>query len=325
MTSLDTKPDDKETAPSEWLYKVAERAWQKTANVVKQSYEDHPVLTVTAGVVASLPLVRYGTQTLAGRLMHLANNEIHTASPYRTLIPMSGYGKSKINAIGMEGIIGKTREEILSGGLNTGREVEDFIANRYFKGFVKSSSPQASSTVESGALERAYDHATAQRKHRSYAERVGGLVGSAQSHQAQIELGGRLIPLIRTHRDSLNNGACWELIQSATTKELIQARKDKLFSELLAERQARSQTVLNNQLQRVAEMEWLSAQHWRYDRGSAGISQLQARTWLEVAHIDSGKFRKGIDPNLEALTRSLPDYKANYANLFKKPPKFFEQ
>lgn len=325
----DSLPDGSVLANAhfERMGEMASQAWQKGGKFLENAYENHPVLTVSAGLAMGIPLARLGVENVAARLLYLTGSQIHTASPYRTLIPLRGYGADKLSAIRMEKVIGSTREAILAGRLTTAREVEDSIATKYFGNVLNKSGDyeRMRDSTQVDSLERLYDHATAHRKHRPYAIKVEELVGNAASHQASTEIEGRNVLLVKTHRDNLNNGACWELVQSPRTKELVQKRKEELFTELMATRNNRGDTTLKEQLDRVAEMEWLSGQVWRFDRGSAGISQLQARTWLETAQIDSGKFRKGIDPNLEALTSSLTDYKANYPKFFRKPPAFFEQ
>ena len=283
------------------------------------SYEQHPVLTSVAvgviGLAVGLPLVRYGGDNIGARVLLLAKKEIHTADPFRTLIDIRGYGGRKLIAVRMEDIVARTRNQFISGDLRTAADVEQAIARQYMPGM----------RGEAAAEARIYDHANTRRKHRSYLPAFQNLTAEGHGeHIATAAVNNKNYRFIRTLFDPSNHGASWEFSRTPETAKVASKRIEHLFVELVELKGEKSGTVLQSQLERVAELEWLNAQTWKYSRGSAGVSQLEARTWLEMAGIDSGRFHKGLDPNLEALTRTLPNFKAAYPSFFKQAPSFFK-
>lgn len=326
MTSTD-KVDVRAPAhgPESWVSDVASAAWDKTRagadfvkDELKASFDKHPILTtIGCGAVLTavgIPLTRFGYENVGARVMLLADNEIQTAQPFRSLIPIRGYGGSKFGALRMERIIADARDGVFAGDLKTGSDVERRIAEQYMPGFRKY-------PVEE--MQRDYPYAVSMDKHGSYFPSFEKLTGRGW-HVAKANIAGEDVSFISTRVDRLDSRIEWEFPSGTKALDAARGRIDSLFSHLVAQSGERTPQALSSQLDRVAELEWLNAQTWKYARGSAGISQLESRTWMEVAGIDSGRYAKGIDPNLEALSRTLPDFKAAYPSFFKKPPAFFK-
>ncbi|MBS2010388.1 MAG: hypothetical protein JST01_25280 [Cyanobacteria bacterium SZAS TMP-1] len=312
--ALDSLPVTEKAPPPQsegWL--------QHAVHEIQETCEKHPTITTIAAVAAvsavAIPTARFGIDYARARIALAAETEIQTAQPFRSLINIGGYGSSKFKAVGMESIIAGARNSVISGDVTTGRELEQFIAKRYLPDFRK---------YPLDEMSRSYDEASLLRKHFRYAPTLEQLAGPTRKHIATATIEGQEFQLVTTW-NSKANGLTWLLPRSKELNAAARTRIDKLFDGLLQESGERSPSVLNAQMDRVAEMEWLNAQTWKYSRGSAGISQLESRTWMELAGIDSGKYRAGIDPNLEALSRSLPDFKQAYPSFFKTPPTFFQQ
>ena len=326
VSSLEKNTAPEHSPPQDgWLDRAASAAWDSTSKGVSTAVHEvvdtvqkHPVLTTVVAVSAltavGVPVLRSKLDLMAARSALAAETGIATADPFRSLINISGYGGSKLRAVQMEKIIASARDGVISGDLSGGKQVEQFIAKRYLPAFRE---------IPPDQMSRSYDTAFLLGKHRAYAPTLESLAGKA-GHTAQVELDGKEFNLVRTHI-SRSDGVTWYLPRDRELRQATSTRVDSLFEGLVSDVGERSPAVLNAQVDRVAEMEWLNAQTWKYDRGSAGISQLESRTWLEVAGIDSGAYKKGIDPNLEALTRSLPDFKAAYPSFFKEPPTYFAQ
>jgi len=308
-----------------WLEHTASAAWDATSKGVSYAVhevvdtcEKHPVLTsvvaVTALAAVGVPIARRSLDLMAAKSALELETGIATADPFRSLINIGGYGSSKVRAVQMEKIIAAARDGVISGDLSGGKQVEQFIARRYLPEFRRN---------ELADMSRTYDQAWPFNKHRKYIPTLESLVGKS-SHMAKVTLDDKEFNLVRTVM-SAKDGVSWKLPAGKELGQAARTRVDSLFDGLVSDAGERSPRVMNAQIDRVAEMEWLNAQTWKYERGSAGISQLESRTWLEVAGIDSGAYKKGIDPNLEALTRSLPEFKAAYPTFFKEPPTFFTQ
>jgi len=308
-----------------WLQQTAAAAWDATSKGVSTAAHEvvdtcarHPVLTTvvaaTALAAVGVPVARRSLDLMAAKSALAVETGIKTADPFRSLINIGGYGGSKMRAVQMEKIVAAARDGVISGDLSGGKQVEQFIAKQYLPAFRE---------ISPDKMTRSYDTAFLLGKHRSYVPVLESLAGKA-GHTAKVELDGKEFNLVQTYI-SRSDGVGWRLPRSHELRTAASTRVDALFDGLVSNVGERSPKVLNAQMDRVAEMEWLNAQTWKYDRGSAGISQLESRTWLEVAGIDSGAYKKGIDPNLEALTRSLPEFKSAYPSFFKEPPTFYSQ
>lgn len=260
----------------------------------------------------------------------LASADVHTYDPLRTLLRVDGYGGNPSSAVSMERIVAGTRNDVLSGKLTTHADVERRIASQYLDhvhGQVYAPIDPAfkGSSVIPNLAARMYSQAGLLEKHEQWKPLLRRVVGPEGEHQATATIDGQTHNFVKTEHDFLV-GYSWKLPTSADAAAFSAAarRQDNLFEQLLKSREAgESPIALNQNLERVAEMEWLNAQTWKYVRGSAGVSQLEARTWLEIAGIDSGRFKAHIDPNIEALTRSLDNYKRAYPTFFQNPPNYF--
>ena len=97
-------------------------------------------------------------------------------------------------------------------------------------------------------------------------------------------------------------------------------RLSRLFDQILDDRNSpKTNATVQTSIKSAAELEWLNAHIWKYSAGASGISQLETRTWLELAGIDSGPYKALTDPNLEAHFSKLPNFIHAYPSFFQYP------
>jgi hypothetical protein len=260
--------------------------------------------------------------------------EVRTAFPTRTLIRSAGYGR---DAAPMETIVAQARDGVLSGDIKSAAVLEKFVAKNYIPTFhnydfagewdprgamgYPSRIHPYSGNVESAGLRPLSKHLPFESEIRKLSpERYF-------SHTMTETIDGEKVKFLKTKfsRWSLSYDPWeWQVPTSSKTFRVADQRNERLFQELLASKSAPpSETALDQNVRRVAEMHWLSSQCWKFNRGSAAVAELRARALLEVAGIDSGRFKVGVDPNLTALSTTLSDYTANYKSLFEEAPRYF--
>jgi hypothetical protein len=284
---------------------------------------EKPAVKTAAEIVVPLALGAVALKK-GYSLWFRASNQIKTAFPLRSLVRIGGYGSSEQTALAMEKIIAGARGGIDNGKLQTGADVEQYIA----KGYMQKMYPKFG-----GVFDRGYIEALPRLKNLAYAGKFDKLFASSPEYVATTQIDGRNWNLMKSVKvdywdphTRTDYRIKWLFPRSSELKEAVQGRIDKLFGEVMATKTTpHSVESLNETLSRVAEMEWLNANLWKYARGSAGISQLEARTWLEAAGIDSGRYKKMVDPNLEALIRPLDDFRRAYPTFFEEAPNYFRQ
>ena len=213
----------------------------------------------------------------------LAEKQVRTSDPFRTLIQMHGYGKFPQSAMEMEKIIAESRDNISVGSLSNESDLRQSIASKYV-GAVRNFSE---------AETRPYDQAYMFPKHYPYERAFWRSLGSEKSELQMTGLiDGQEIPFAKMYQEKYEKG--WRLPTDPKTLEIAQTRLDRLYQEILASRaEAQTPALLAHHVELAGEGEWLNAQLWRYKVGSAGISQIEARTWLESVGADSGRFKIG--------------------------------
>ncbi|HEY9784340.1 MAG TPA: hypothetical protein V6D17_02990 [Candidatus Obscuribacterales bacterium] len=267
-----------------------------------------------------------------------------TADPDRFFIRTSrkdGYGHDPEVARKAESLIAAAREGVVSGALTTLREIEDFIARPYIAAFhpqgeVLKRRDLGRETIAGGAKLRSV--ATGMMpKHFPYMDRVNNLLARNAHHTRTLQVGNIQLHLVTTLEiaevrgtgipiDAMDgyNGPGWLPTEDVESARLLDVRREELLAELLiAGQESPAGATLERILKIMAEIEWLSAQRWRYDRGTAGIQQVAARALLEAVGVETGRYCVDVDPNLEALTSDLDDYVAKYSALYESNPRFF--
>lgn len=71
----------------------------------------------------------------------------------------------------------------------------------------------------------------------------------------------------------------------------------------------------------IAELHWWLAHAMPYERGSAGISDMVAKSLFELREMEVAPWRRGGAPDLRAMINSLPVFVDLYPRLFEQPPK----
>lgn len=278
-----------------------------------------------------------------------APEDIYTAivragDPDRFFIRTSGddtYGHMPDAARKAELLIAAARDAISSGKLCSLEEIENFIARPYISAF-----HPCAEVLARPDLGREMDIATGKLrtiatglmpKHFPYKERVQKVLASGDSHLRRLNLFGIELTLVKTIEiaevrgtgitiDALDgyDGPGWLPTEDVESARCLDRRRDELFQLLvkLAQQESSPQR-LKLTLEVVAEIEWLTAQRWRFERGTAGIQQLCARALLEFAGVETGRYRVDVDPNLEALTSDFSEYVSKYNLLYESPPRFF--
>lgn len=284
-----------------------------------------PAVKLTAEVIAPLALAALALEKSCPTWFFVSN-EIKTADPLRSLIRIEGYGGRRTKALAMEKIVASARNHIADQSLTTGSDVEQFIADRYMTKLHK---------WRGGSLQRGYNEAFPHRKHRAYDARFDQLLADSSDYIATTNIDGKNWNLMKTQKstfweetikETIKHNYRWLFPRSEALKQSVNGRVNQLFSEVMATRSMPQSTeALSANISRVAEMEWLNANLWKYQRGGAGVSQLESRTWLEAAGIDSGRYKQSVDPNLEALIRPLDDFKTAYPSFYEKPPNYFKR
>ncbi len=69
----------------------------------------------------------------------------------------------------------------------------------------------------------------------------------------------------------------------------------------------------------VATLEWLHAHRWEFSQGSAGVANIWTRTFLDAAGISNGRYKRGVDPNMQAFFTPLPKFIQDFYSFFEKP------
>jgi hypothetical protein len=259
------------------------------------------------------------------QLAELRSHGVRTYDPLRTLVRMPGYGDSAETAFKLEKLIASAKTVALETGDRNA--VEQHLAEKYLTAF-RHGGYRPLEVQEQGEhvipnyAGREYRYAAPMPKHKPYEPKFLELTkGGAHAFYGEID-GQRRAFAGLIHTD---DGIDWILPQDKPLFAATAKRSDELFAQVdESKHEPHSSAMIAKNLERVAEQEWLNAQTWRWRRGNAGISQLEARTWLEMADIDSTRFKVGIDPNLEALTRDMNDYKSIYPHFFDTYPQYFD-
>jgi hypothetical protein len=267
--------------------------------------------------------------------------------PLRTLIRLPGYGSDPEIALKMERIIAESKIAVVEGVITSRAALEQNIASRYGSEVLNDevkprawNAPRLYICLQLAAKNKPYEENLAKfvheqpvripNKFRGDTEQVSGRVTSAIidgkfynfTHIKEEISGNRTyyrngIPCSEQQRTSITIDLAFD------EKALVAANKrsSELFDQLIANRNApKSPEYIQSVLRKVAEIEWLNAQTWKYNRGSSGTSALEARILLDLAGVITGRLKEGVDPNLEALSSTLDDFKNNYAALFETPP-----
>lgn len=71
----------------------------------------------------------------------------------------------------------------------------------------------------------------------------------------------------------------------------------------------------------IAELHWWLAHAMPYERGSAGVSDMLAKSLFELRGMEVAPWRRGGSPDLRAMLNSLPAYVDLYPKLFEQPPR----
>ncbi|HEY9773569.1 MAG TPA: hypothetical protein V6C81_07140 [Planktothrix sp.] len=298
-------------------------ALQSEARSAIKSLRNHK--TAAGCSLAALPLVGFVALTNPGEAVEQLSaglgELVRTSDEARTLIPIEGYGADTAVAQKMEAIIASARNGVSSGRFDSAQKLESFIHDQYFAKIYPDLKPlagEARTYVETGPSLKNYP----------YRPRMDALLGADNNHVAEASINNKSVKFVRSfkHDDDVLAeilGTRWQLPTDPEVFKAASSRKEELFRELVSSVGRQSPRMLDENVARAGEAEWLNAQTWKYNRGSAGISQLEARTWMEVAGIDSGRFRAGVDPNMEGLTSPYNGFGQAYKSMFEKPPQFY--
>jgi hypothetical protein len=259
------------------------------------------------------------------QLAELRHHGVRTYDPLRTLVRIPGYGASAETAFELEKLIASAKTVAQETGDR--HAVEQHIAKSYLTAFRHGgyrpleAHEQAEHVIPNYAG-REYKYAPPMLKHKPYEPTLLRLTkNGVNAFYGNIDGRRRAFAAV-IHTD---DGLDWILPQDKTLMTSTYNRSDELFAQVNESKaEPHSSASIAKNLERVAEQEWLNAQTWRWRRGSAGISQVEARTWLEMVDIDSTRFKEGVDPNLEALTRDMNDYKSVYPDFFDSYPQYFD-
>lgn len=247
-----------------------------------------------------------------------------------------GYGRDPAVADKAEELIGLAREKIASGTVSTFGGLENLVARQYIRLFHYNERVLARSDIgrpldpRTGRLETV---ATGMMpKHFPYRQRVDAVLSLQDRQVARLSLFGRELCLVTTvliselrgngmaiDAPESYDGPGWIPTDDVESASLVDRRREELFREL--KELARTAQPKEKVLDAVAEIEWLSAQRWRFERGTAGVQQILARALLESCEIETGPYKIDIDPNLEALTSTLEAYRALYPSIYEDSPR----
>lgn len=110
-------------------------------------------------------------------------------------------------------------------------------------------------------------------------------------------------------------------IQSSPTEsiEMIFSFVDTIFKKIVKNKKKLTPQNIDKIVEDIAQIHWFISQLRPYKRGSAGIADLAAKTLFEHKGIQVSHYKEGINPNMEAYTLSLEEYKKAYKNFFSAP------
>ncbi|MCA9794440.1 MAG: hypothetical protein KC910_21680, partial [Candidatus Eremiobacteraeota bacterium] len=155
----------------------------------------------------------------------------------------------------------------------------------------------------------------------SVAERTQTLLAKGEVpglHLMTGTIGERTIELTRTV-DRGAKGAVWHHtpLGNPSTRGQIMDHLDSLYRKSLDPKLGLDQTVAS-----VGEMHWWLAQAMPLERGSASLSDMLARSIFDARGIETGPWKRGVLPDLEAFVTEQGDFAKGYGQLFESAPRW---
>jgi len=259
---------------------------------------------------------------------------IETAHPDRFLVRMPGYGYDAKAAAKAENLIAATRDAIKSGEIDSAAQLDRFVAPRYYKTFLRHQFKFSSMNriAETGEADR-FD-LVLKGKHEPYNERLLAQLkpgGSKIMLKAKLDGEDVAVTSLSLERNlSGANSLSQETIMrprlAITTDKAVLDKMDNrleaLFQQITGKIPPASlQTAqIAPDMEKYGEYEWLSAHQYKERKAVAGITQVKIRALLEASGYDSGRFKVGVDPNLEAFTSDMEPFVQKYGDLFAIKP-----
>jgi len=110
-------------------------------------------------------------------------------------------------------------------------------------------------------------------------------------------------------------------IESPTYKSIKAVFKkiEPLYKIFVENKDALTPENIGTMTKEIAKIHWYLSQVTPFYRGSSGIADVFCKTLFESKGIQISRYKKNLDPNLEAYVFTLDEYTKEYKNFFKSP------
>ncbi len=264
--------------------------------------------------------------------------------PQHLFINIKGFDKDDYWAFNSIKIINKTKENI-----QIFDDFSDFIshvAKKYHEFYLpKYQKPQnilyQNSDKDFGVLRKRKNetwstHIKKKGKHEPYREKLIKMIeergcykeGSSTSTMAYTyflnQVGKKEIPLAKIYfkRFDYEPDIDYSIyVQSSPVESIEPTYKfvDKIFKKIMKNKKQLTPQNMEKIIEDVAQIQWFISQLRPYKRGSAGIADIISKVLFEYKGIQVSPYKRDINPNMEAYTLSLEEYKKEYKNFFSSP------
>ncbi|PZM78331.1 MAG: hypothetical protein DKT66_24180 [Candidatus Melainabacteria bacterium] len=251
----------------------------------------------------------------------------------RTIVSTRGHDIDLSAAHRAESIISRARELMQKGLIYSNHQLESLVASDYLNSALENGRLSSVGDLLLGGSRAINPHSgdlysvpnTITLADPAYREKLDAMMQGKDVHTTKAMIDGKEVALSNLSRTSANaeSSLAFKGIHDLADKARVERRKELLFTEIQTLSKEESNPARLKQItRRVAELEWLSIHSADYWQGSAELAQMRSRALLDAAGIESGRFKNGLNPTMEALTTPMSDYVAKYENMYETPMRF---
>lgn len=139
-----------------------------------------------------------------------------------------------------------------------------------------------------------------------------------------IDLHGKPISLAKLqYAENPNGRLALYLLMSPPTPEIKQHLAQQVDAILQLRHQPQNSETLQEAVEKVAALHWTFSLTMPYRQGSAGIADMLSKVLFDELGIETGNWKRGISPDLEAFARpNKQAYMKSYSGFFETPPRY---
>ncbi|MBA3994889.1 MAG: hypothetical protein C0469_15320 [Cyanobacteria bacterium DS2.3.42] len=251
----------------------------------------------------------------------------------RTVLTTAGQDINLASAQRAESAISHARDQVQRGLIKSHHELEALVANDYLNSQLEAGKLSTVADLLRGGRRAINPHDgnfygvanIVAQNDPTYRQRIEQVLQDKNSHTNKAVIEGKEVSFATLSRQPNQSGdttLAYKGPQDIADKARVEKRKEALFSEIQAlAKQEGDPARLKQITRRVAELEWLSVQSADYWQGSSELAQMRSRALFDAAGVETGRFKKGVNPGLEALTTPLSEFVANYEKMYENPPR----